>query len=82
VLYTDIDRDGMETGPNVAQTVLLAQSCRFPVIASGGVGTLAHLGALRRAHPRITAVIVGRALHEGRFSLEQAVSAVTATDLT
>jgi phosphoribosylformimino-5-aminoimidazole carboxamide ribotide isomerase len=79
VLYTDIDRDGMETGPNFAYTTALAEQSPFPVIASGGVGTLAHLEDLRRAHPRISAAIVGRALHEGRFTLEQAVAA-TALD--
>ncbi len=74
VLYTDIERDGMETGPNVAETARLAREGGVPVIASGGVGTLEHLGLLAR-EPGIEAAIVGRALHEGRFSLEQAVDA-------
>jgi len=46
-----------------------------PVIASGGVGTLAHLTALTRAGSGIVGAIVGRALHEGRFSLDEAVAA-------
>ncbi len=75
VLYTDILRDGMETGPNVVETARLADETGAPVIASGGVGTLDHLRALSRASPRIVAAIVGRALHEGRFTLEEAVQA-------
>lgn len=74
VLYTDIERDGMEVGPNVGETARLAREGGVPVIASGGVGTLEHLGQLAR-EPGIAGAIVGRALHEGRFSLEQAVEA-------
>jgi phosphoribosylformimino-5-aminoimidazole carboxamide ribotide isomerase len=74
VLYTDIERDGMETGPNIAETARLARDGGVPVIASGGVGTLEHLGLLAR-EPGIAGAIVGRALHEGRFSLEEAVAA-------
>jgi len=81
VLYTDIDRDGMEVGPNVAATARLARSTRLPVIASGGVGTLAHLTALANADGAIAAAIVGRALHEGRFSLAEALAVVAATPL-
>jgi phosphoribosylformimino-5-aminoimidazole carboxamide ribonucleotide (ProFAR) isomerase len=45
------------------------------VIASGGVGTLAHLTALAQAGSAIVGAIVGRALHEARFSLDEAVQA-------
>jgi phosphoribosylformimino-5-aminoimidazole carboxamide ribotide isomerase len=75
VLYTDIERDGTGAGPNVAETSRLAESTRLPVIASGGVGSLDHLAALGRAPGPISAAIVGRALHDQRFSLEEAVRA-------
>jgi phosphoribosylformimino-5-aminoimidazole carboxamide ribotide isomerase len=74
VLYTDIERDGMETGPNVEATARLARDGGLPVIASGGVGTLDHLRSLS-GRPGIVAAIVGRALHERRFSLDEAVAA-------
>jgi phosphoribosylformimino-5-aminoimidazole carboxamide ribotide isomerase len=74
VLYTDIERDGMEVGPNVEATARLAQDGGLPVIASGGVGTLDHLRALS-PRPGIVAAIVGRALHERRFSLDEALVA-------
>jgi len=75
VLYTDILRDGMETGPNVVETARLADETGVPVIASGGVGTLEHLRTLAAASKGIVAAIVGRALHEKRFSLSEARTA-------
>jgi phosphoribosylformimino-5-aminoimidazole carboxamide ribotide isomerase len=79
VLYTDIERDGTEVGPNVAATSALATQSGLPVIASGGVGTLAHLAELARASEHcgggICGAVIGRALHERRFSLQEAVAA-------
>lgn len=77
VLYTDIDRDGTEVGPNVDATAMLAKDGGVPVIASGGVGKLEHLQALAKAGPKIVGAIVGRALHERRFSLEDAILAAS-----
>jgi phosphoribosylformimino-5-aminoimidazole carboxamide ribotide isomerase len=79
VLYTDIERDGTEIGPNVSETADLARETGRPVIASGGVGTLEHLRALgARAGAGIVAAVVGRALHEKRFTLGEAVVAAAA----
>ena len=78
VLYTDIARDGTEVGPNIDATEQLARETGATVIASGGVGRLEHVDALARAARReggISAVIIGRALHEGRFSLDDANAA-------
>jgi phosphoribosylformimino-5-aminoimidazole carboxamide ribotide isomerase len=77
VLYTDIERDGTEVGPNVAETAELARSTGRPVIASGGVGTLQHLRVLaaQAAASGVVAAIVGRALHERRFTLTEAIAA-------
>ena len=75
VIYTDIGRDGMLSGLNVAETVALAERLSTPVIASGGVGGLADLAALRAAGcPGIEGVIVGRALYDGRLSVAQALA--------
>lgn len=70
VIYTDISRDGMLEGPNVAATESLARRLKTPVIASGGVGRLEDLSRL--AALPIVACIVGRALYEGRFQLTEA----------
>jgi len=66
IIYTDIGRDGMLGGLNLEQTASLAAGCAIPVIASGGVGSLDDLRALRDlAAPGIEGVIVGRALYDG-----------------
>lgn len=78
VIYTDIGRDGMLTGLNLEQTLALAARLRTPVIASGGVGSLADLQALRdRAPPGVEGVIVGRALYDGRVGLRTALAVLS-----
>lgn len=68
LIFTDIGRDGMLSGLNLEQTAELASRVSTPVIASGGVGSLAHLAALKAlAHPNIEGVITGRALYDGRI---------------
>ena len=67
IIYTDIGRDGMLGGLNLDQTAALAAASAIPVIASGGVGSLADLEALQvLRHANIEGVIVGRALYDGR----------------
>lgn len=79
VLYTDIERDGTEAGPNIATTAELARASGLPVIASGGVGTLEHLRQLgrasREANGAIVGAVLGRSLHERRFTLLEAIEA-------
>lgn len=72
ILFTDVARDGMQTGPAVDATVALQANVDIDVYASGGVGTLAHLDACKDAG--IRGVIVGRALYEGSFELEEALT--------
>jgi phosphoribosylformimino-5-aminoimidazole carboxamide ribotide isomerase len=71
LLYTDVARDGLGGGPNVTATAALARAAGIEVIASGGVGALADLAALRDAG--IPAVVVGRAIYDGKFSVADAV---------
>ena len=75
LIYTDIDRDGAMQGPNVAATEGLARAVTIPVIASGGVASLADLIALRDTGV-IAGVISGRALYEGALDLGQALAAL------
>ena len=76
IIYTDISRDGMLGGLDLARTVDLAAKLTTPVIASGGVGSLDDLAALRRAATgtRIGGVIVGRALYDGRMTPAEALA--------
>ncbi|MBV8615724.1 MAG: 1-(5-phosphoribosyl)-5-[(5-phosphoribosylamino)methylideneamino]imidazole-4-carboxamide isomerase [Acetobacteraceae bacterium] len=80
IIYTDIARDGMLSGLNLPQTVDLAAGLSTPVIASGGVGSLDDLGALKRvaAGTWIEGVIVGRALYDGRINPAEALALLTA----
>jgi phosphoribosylformimino-5-aminoimidazole carboxamide ribotide isomerase len=75
LLYTDVARDGMETGPNVDTTRALAERLSLPVLASGGVGSLDHLRDLATI-PGLSGVIVGRALYTGAIDLPSAMSAL------
>lgn len=74
IVYTDIAADGTMAGPNIEATREMAQATHVPIVASGGVGMLDHLRALR-ALP-IQGAIVGRALYEGAFNIEQAIAAL------
>lgn len=72
ILYTDVARDGMMEGPNLAQTRAVAEAGRVPVIASGGVGSIEHVRALRDLG--VWGAIIGRSLYEGRLDLRQAIA--------
>lgn len=76
IIYTDIDRDGAMQGPNVAATAALARAVSIPVIASGGVSSLADLVALRDCGARLDGAISGRALYDGALDLHQALAAL------
>lgn len=67
VIYTDIGRDGMLSGPNLAATAALAAAIRIPVIASGGITNLDDVRALAEAARScgILGAITGRAIYEG-----------------
>jgi phosphoribosylformimino-5-aminoimidazole carboxamide ribotide isomerase len=74
IVYTDIGRDGMLSGPNIEATKALAESIKIPVIASGGISSLNDIAALCRiASAGVEGAIVGRALYEGKFTLAEAM---------
>ncbi len=69
IVYTDIGRDGMLSGPNVEATAALARAIRIPVIASGGITDLDDIRALcGAAEAGITGAITGRAIYEGTLN--------------
>jgi phosphoribosylformimino-5-aminoimidazole carboxamide ribotide isomerase len=71
IIYTDITRDGMMTGPNLERTRALVEAVKVPVVASGGVKELSDIEKL--AELEVEAVIVGRALYEGTLELADAI---------
>jgi phosphoribosylformimino-5-aminoimidazole carboxamide ribotide isomerase len=74
IIYTDIARDGMLSGPDFVGAVELQSASGAGVILSGGVGSLDDL--TRAKATAVAGVVIGRALYEGRFTLPQALAAV------
>lgn len=75
LVYTDIQRDGMETGINLEATRELAESVSIPVIASGGVSGLQDIAALmEKGGKGIFGVIAGKALYTGALNLSEAIA--------
>ena len=73
IIFTDIHRDGMQSGPNIEETRKLAESVHLPVIASGGVGSLDHIRALLPLEDAgVVGVITGRALYSGAIEYAEA----------
>jgi phosphoribosylformimino-5-aminoimidazole carboxamide ribotide isomerase len=73
VVYTDIGRDGMLSGVNIDATVRLAQALRIPVIASGGIATLADIEVLCAVEDEgVMGAITGRAIYEGTLDFAAA----------
>lgn len=72
VIYTDIARDGMLNGNNTAATAAAAAAAPCPLIASGGIGGLAHVEALKAAGG-IAGVVIGKALYTGDLALDDAL---------
>lgn len=74
IIYTDINRDGTGQGLNMDCTIQLAQSTSIPVIASGGVASLADIRAVRDAAPHgVEGLIIGTALYDGAIDPRRAL---------
>ncbi len=73
IIYTDITKDGMLSGPNLERTKALVQAVQIPVIASGGVTEVADIKKL--AQLGVEATVIGRALYEGTLNLTDAINA-------
>ncbi len=80
--FTDIHRDGMQTGPNIDQTRALAQAVTIDVVASGGVATLDDIHSLLPLEEDgVTGVITGKALYSGTLDLQEAISAARPAEI-
>ena len=78
LIVTDITRDGMLSGPALDQLAAVVEAVSVPVIASGGVATVDDLHALARfaiGEKRLAGSIVGRAIYENRFTVEEGIAA-------
>lgn len=73
--FTDIHRDGMQTGPNIEETRKMAESISIPVVASGGVARLEDIENLMPLEPSgVSGVITGKALYSGSLDLKAAIA--------
>ena len=81
IIYTDIKRDGMLSGPNVEATRDLAKALHIPVIASGGVHTMTDIEKLMEIrHSGVSGVITGKAIYSGSLDLKEAITFVKMND--
>lgn len=72
--FTDIHKDGMQTGPNIEETAALACAVSIPIVASGGVSTLQDIKNLLEIESKgVIGVITGKALYEGSLDLKEAI---------
>ncbi|PKQ14499.1 MAG: bifunctional 1-(5-phosphoribosyl)-5-((5-phosphoribosylamino)methylideneamino)imidazole-4-carboxamide isomerase/phosphoribosylanthranilate isomerase PriA, partial [Actinobacteria bacterium HGW-Actinobacteria-8] len=73
-VVTDVNKDGMLNGPNLELLTQVCAATRAPVVASGGVSSLADIEAIRTLTPLgVEGAIVGKALYNGNFTLPQAL---------
>lgn len=78
IIYTDINRDGLMQGPNIPETVALAERISTPVILSGGVSSIHDLLSIKAfAHSGIEGAIIGRAMYDGAIDPAQALKLVS-----
>ena len=71
IVYTDITKDGMLSGPNLERTKALVGHVTTPIVASGGIHTIEDIQRLKQVN--VPAAIIGRALYEQTLSLEEAL---------
>jgi phosphoribosylformimino-5-aminoimidazole carboxamide ribotide isomerase len=81
VIYTDISRDGMLSGPNLSALQEVVECSMFPVIASGGIARVEDLVALQSLGSRIEGAIVGKALYDGKLDYRAALAAVAGSQV-
>ena len=83
IIYTDIDRDGTGEGVNLESTIELSQATSIPIIASGGIGSLDDVFAVRKASEEhnINGVIIGKALYDQRVNPAKAIAIASNDDI-
>lgn len=75
IIYTDITKDGMLTGPNIEATKALVEAVKVPVIASGGVSSIEDIKRLAEI-PKLWGVITGKAIYTGAINLREAIRSI------
>ncbi len=76
IIYTDVQKDGMMSGPDFSGTADLAGSVKIPIIASGGISSISDLRKIKTRCPSLNGVICGRSIYERKFSITEAIEAL------
>ncbi len=72
IIYTDINRDGTKTSPNLDETIKVAEISKAPVIVSGGVSTIKDIENIKKIkNKNIEGVVIGKAIYDGDIDLKQ-----------
>ena len=71
LIYTDIDRDGTNTGPNFEDSYKIAEKFNFPVVVSGGISAMKDINKIITDNKKIEGIIVGKAIYENRIKMEE-----------
>ena len=79
IIYTDINRDGMKTSPNLDETVKIAELSNCPVVISGGVSSINDIKKAKDLNnKKIEGIIVGKAIYDGDIKLDELVKEISA----
>ena len=79
IIYTDINRDGMKTSPNLDETVKIAELSNCPVVISGGVSSISDIKKAKKLNNKnIEGIIVGKAIYDGDIKLDELVKEISA----
>ena len=71
LIYTDIDKDGTNSGPNFEESYKIAEKSNLPVIISGGISSMKDINKIIKDNKKIEGIIVGKAIYENRIKLEE-----------
>ena len=79
IIYTDINRDGMKTGPNFEETIKIAELANCPIVISGGVSSINDIKKAKELNNnKIEGIIVGKAIYDGDIKLEELAKEISA----
>ena len=72
IIYTDIDKDGTKTGPNIQDTVNLSNLTKIPVVVSGGVSSIDDVVNIqKKKFKNIEGIIIGKAIYDGNINIQE-----------
>jgi len=71
IIYTDINKDGTKTGPNIKDTLNFSKLTKIPVMVSGGISSINDIKSIKENFPNLYGVIVGKAIYDGTIDIRK-----------